>query len=170
MRRSSLGIAAAVVMTALLLTGCTTLDQIVGTESWKEWAPEQTSLQVYGDGVVAETIFDHLDQAWYTGDELQDMIARSMNEYNAANGENSLNVTEYSDEGGDVRVRLVYRTAEDYARYNNVVFFSGSMLDAQIHPEKHRDLIVRVAGYSAFFNVLSRQTQDDIIARTEQSL
>jgi len=27
---------------------------------------------------------------------------------------------------------------------------------------------VRVAGYSAFFNVLSPQTQDDIIARTEQ--
>ncbi len=31
-------------------------------------------------------------------------------------------------------------------------------------------LIVRVAGYSAFFNVLSRQTQDDIIERTEQVL
>jgi formate C-acetyltransferase len=43
-----------------------------------------------------------------------------------------------------------------------------TLLDAQAHPEKHRDLIVRVAGYSAFFNVLSRQTQDDIIARTEQ--
>ncbi len=42
--------------------------------------------------------------------------------------------------------------------------------DAQAHPEKHRDLIVRVAGYSAFFNSLSRQTQDDIIERTEQNL
>jgi autonomous glycyl radical cofactor GrcA len=51
-----------------------------------------------------------------------------------------------------------------------VHFSLETMLDAQIHPEKHRDLIVRVAGYSAFFNVLSRQTQDDIIARTEQSL
>ncbi len=44
------------------------------------------------------------------------------------------------------------------------------LLDAQAHPEKHKDLIVRVAGYSAFFNVLSRKTQDDIIGRTEQSL
>ena len=43
-------------------------------------------------------------------------------------------------------------------------------LDAQAHPERHRDLIVRVAGYSAFFNVLSKATQDDIIARTEQTL
>lgn len=45
-----------------------------------------------------------------------------------------------------------------------------TLIDAQKHPEKHRDLIVRVAGYSAFFVVLSRQTQDDIIARTEQVL
>ena len=30
--------------------------------------------------------------------------------------------------------------------------------------------MVRVAGYSAFFNILSRVTQDDIIARTEQRL
>ena len=132
MRKAGTATVAAVVATAFLLTGCTMLDQIVGTESWKEWTPEKTSLQVYGDGSVAETIFDHLDQAWYTGDELQDMIARSMNEYNAANGENALNVTEYSDEGGDVRVRLIYRTAEDYARYNNVTFFSGSMLDAEM--------------------------------------
>ncbi|MDR2402745.1 MAG: glycyl radical protein [Spirochaetaceae bacterium] len=43
-----------------------------------------------------------------------------------------------------------------------------TLLDAQIHPEKHRDLMVRVAGYSAFFNLLSRETQDDIIERTEQ--
>ena len=43
-----------------------------------------------------------------------------------------------------------------------------TLLEAQAHPEKHRDLIVRVAGYSAFFHVLSKQTQDDIIERTEQ--
>jgi formate C-acetyltransferase len=45
-----------------------------------------------------------------------------------------------------------------------------TLKDAQVHPEAHRDLIVRVAGYSAFFNVLSRETQDDIIERTEQIL
>jgi len=44
------------------------------------------------------------------------------------------------------------------------------LLDAQKHPEQHRDLVVRVAGYSAFFNVLSPDTQDDIIARTEHVL
>ena len=37
-----------------------------------------------------------------------------------------------------------------------------------MHPEKRQDRIVRVAGYSALFNVLSPQAQNDIIARTEQ--
>jgi formate C-acetyltransferase len=43
-----------------------------------------------------------------------------------------------------------------------------TLVDAQENPEKHRDLVVRVAGYSAFFNDLDRSTQDDIIGRTEQ--
>ncbi|WP_421740661.1 glycyl radical protein [Cellulomonas sp.] len=55
-----------------------------------------------------------------------------------------------------------------HVQYN--VVSRETLIDAQLNPEKHRDLIVRVAGYSAFFNVLSKQTQDDIIARTEQSL
>lgn len=55
-----------------------------------------------------------------------------------------------------------------HVQYN--IVSKETLIDAQIHPEKHKDLIVRVAGYSAFFNVLSKKTQDDIIGRTEQSL
>ena len=55
-----------------------------------------------------------------------------------------------------------------HVQYN--VVSRDTLIDAQVHPEKHRDLIVRVAGYSAFFNVLSKTTQDDIIARTEHIL
>lgn len=42
-----------------------------------------------------------------------------------------------------------------------------TLLDAQKHPEKHRDLLIRVAGYTAFFVELSKETQDEIIGRTE---
>ena len=44
-----------------------------------------------------------------------------------------------------------------------------TLLDAQAHPEKYPDLIVRVAGYSAYFTDLSEWVQDDVIARVEQS-
>jgi formate C-acetyltransferase len=44
-----------------------------------------------------------------------------------------------------------------------------TMLEAQRDPEHHRDLVVRVAGYSAQFVVLAKEVQDDIISRTEQT-
>ena len=44
------------------------------------------------------------------------------------------------------------------------------LLEAQLHPEKYRDLVVRVAGYSALFVTLDRATQDDIINRTMHEL
>lgn len=55
-----------------------------------------------------------------------------------------------------------------HVQYN--IVSKETLIDAQAHPQKHKDLIVRVAGYSAFFNVLSKATQDDIIGRTEQAL
>ena len=66
-------------------------------------------------------------------------------------------------------MRTFFNRLEGYHVQFNVVS-REELMDAQLHPEKHRDLIVRVAGYSAFFNVLSKATQDDIIGRTEQVL
>lgn len=66
-------------------------------------------------------------------------------------------------------IRTFFNRLEGFHVQYNVVS-RNTLLDAQASPEKHRDLIVRVAGYSAFFNVLSKQTQDDIIERTEQTL
>jgi formate C-acetyltransferase len=47
---------------------------------------------------------------------------------------------------------------------------SDTLRDAQKEPEKHRDLVVRVAGYNAFFTRLQRELQDTIIARTVHGL
>jgi formate C-acetyltransferase len=44
-----------------------------------------------------------------------------------------------------------------------------TLMDAQQNPENYKDLIVRVAGYSAYFVDLTKGMQDHIIARTEQS-
>ena len=48
------------------------------------------------------------------------------------------------------------------------VFTKETLLDAQAHPEKYKNLVVRVAGYSALFTTLSKSLQDDIINRTQQ--
>lgn len=69
----------------------------------------------------------------------------------------------------EMLIRTFFTRLHGYHVQYNIVS-RETLIDAQLHPEKHKDLIVRVAGYSAFFNVLSRKTQDDIIDRTEQSL
>lgn len=40
------------------------------------------------------------------------------------------------------------------------------LIDAKRHPERHRDLVVRISGYSAYFNDLTEAMKDEIIART----
>ena len=42
-----------------------------------------------------------------------------------------------------------------------------TLLAAQREPEKYRNLVVRVSGFSAYFRSLNKTTQDEIIARTE---
>ena len=41
-----------------------------------------------------------------------------------------------------------------------------TLIDAKAHPEKYRSLLVRVAGYSAYFVELSPSLQDDVVNRT----
>ena len=66
-------------------------------------------------------------------------------------------------------IRTFFNRLHGYHVQYNIVD-RATLLDAQQHPERHKDLIVRVAGYSAFFNSLSKATQDDIIGRTEQTI
>jgi len=47
------------------------------------------------------------------------------------------------------------------------VLSAETLREAQAKPEEHKDLVVRVAGYSDYFTTLMKQLQDEIIARTE---
>lgn len=75
----------------------------------------------------------------------------------------------FKDERSIAKVRQLIRS---YFRRNghhiqfNVVS-ADTLRDAQKHPEKHQDLIVRVAGYSDYFNDLGLDLQEEIIRRTE---
>jgi formate C-acetyltransferase len=62
-------------------------------------------------------------------------------------------------------VRSYFRLGGHHIQFNVVT--AATLRAAQAEPEKYRDLIVRVAGYSDYFCDLTRALQDDIIARTE---
>ena len=72
------------------------------------------------------------------------------------------------DAGLDKLVQLVrtyFKLDGHHIQFN--VVDAATLRAAQEHPEQHRDLIVRVAGYSDYFCDLGKALQDEIIARTE---
>ncbi|MGQ9589147.1 MAG: trans-4-hydroxy-L-proline dehydratase [Planctomycetota bacterium] len=74
------------------------------------------------------------------------------------------------DEGVEKLARLIrsyFRLGGHHVQFN--VITAETLRAAQREPEKHRDLIVRVAGYSDYFCDLPQALQDEIIARTEHA-
>jgi trans-4-hydroxy-L-proline dehydratase len=63
-------------------------------------------------------------------------------------------------------VRAYFKLDGHHIQFNVVT--ADTLRAAQKEPEKHRDLIVRVAGYSDYFCDLTKGLQDEIIERTEQ--
>ncbi len=47
---------------------------------------------------------------------------------------------------------------------------TATLLDAKAHPENYKDLVVRVAGYSAYWTELTPEVRDEIISRTEHAM
>lgn len=71
---------------------------------------------------------------------------------------------------GASKLLALTKTYMDMGGYHiQYLCISGDTLkDAQRHPENYRDLVVRVAGFSAYFIYLDKDTQNELIARTEQ--
>ncbi|MBR7052241.1 MAG: glycyl radical protein [Bacteroidaceae bacterium] len=62
-------------------------------------------------------------------------------------------------------IRTYFTLGGHHIQFN--VVDTATPHDAQQHPERYRDLLVRVAGYSDYFNDMTPQLQNEIIARTE---
>ena len=64
-------------------------------------------------------------------------------------------------------IRSYFKMGGHHIQFN--IIDTATLHDAQQHPEEYRDLLVRVAGYSDYFNDMTEQLQNEIIARTENS-
>ena len=64
-------------------------------------------------------------------------------------------------------IRTYFKFGGHHIQFN--IVDTKTLHDAQKHPEDYRDLLVRVAGYSDYFNDMTEQLQNEIIARTENN-
>ena len=62
-------------------------------------------------------------------------------------------------------IRTYFKFGGHHIQFN--IVDTATLHDAQQHPDQYRDLLVRVAGYSDYFNDMTEQLQNEIIARTE---
>jgi formate C-acetyltransferase len=62
-------------------------------------------------------------------------------------------------------IRTYFKFGGHHIQFN--IVDTATLHDAQKHPDEYKDLLVRVAGYSDYFNDMTEQLQNEIIARTE---
>lgn len=133
-KRNRILYAACFAAMAMLLGGCSKdLGSLLpGEKETEAWVPTATAVDVHADGSLRETILDTLDQSYYRADELQAMIDSTLLAFNQAAGENKVTAASVDLTDGKVNVVLDYTDGGAFAAYNQVSFFSGSMLNAQI--------------------------------------
>ena len=117
---------AALASAAMALAGC----QLIEEEAWTP--REDAAISIDRKGKITEYLSEALDQPYYSFDELKSMLDEEVSEYNARHGEGSVAVELAEEEEGRVNLTISYASGEDYASFNNIEFYYGSMINAQL--------------------------------------
>lgn len=102
-------------------SGCSTG---MGTE-------EVTGIKIGRDGTVTATIVEAFDKEYYTEDGLSEMIQSEIAAYDSSGEKVSLVEIREQEDTGSIVVVMKYASAEDYAAFNEVTLFYGTVAQAQ---------------------------------------
>lgn len=108
------------VLTAAVLTGC-----------GKSFSADTDTVYVQKKGAVKGANVATFDKEYYSQDELESFINDTVDTYVAKAGEGTVSVKEFAVADGVAHVYLDYADIEDYADFNGVDFYAGTVLDAQ---------------------------------------
>ena len=118
--------AAVLISGIVLLTGCEKAAE-------EEWTPrESDAVSIDAEGKVTEYLSEALDQSYYSFEELNSMLNAEVAAYNKEHGEGAVTVEKAEQSGKKADLVITYASGEDFARFNNVEFYYGSMINAQL--------------------------------------
>lgn len=79
-------------------------------------------------GIVYSLDVEELDQDFYDETELKDFVDEAVEEYNELHEKNSVKVEKLSIEDGVAKLKMRYRTAEDYTEFNGIELYQGEVV------------------------------------------
>lgn len=140
------------VLAAMLLGGC-------GTKL------DSDSNLVYVDkkGVVTAVHIEQMSQDYYDGTELEDFVKEAVDAYTEEYGRGSVKVEDFAIEGENAKYTMSYESAEDYANFNGIEIFAGTVVDSLAAGYVYEGSFVKVENGSK----AETATKQDIYAEKE---
>lgn len=108
------------VLTAAVLGGC-----------GKEFSADTDTVYVQKKGTIKGANVAAFDKEYYDEAELEGFINDTVDTYVAKAGEGTVAVTSFAVEDGTAHVYLDYAGADDYAQFNGIDFYAGTVLEAK---------------------------------------
>lgn len=117
-RLGCVGLAA--VLSILTLAGCGQSDLKADTDT----------VYVEKNGAVLSMDVEAFDQEYYDEAELKEFVDSEVADYNGQHGEKSVEVKDLSVEDGTAKLKLAYRTVDDYTAFTGVELYQGKVVQA----------------------------------------
>lgn len=108
-----------ILLTALLLTGCQ-----------DKFEPTESTIYITSKGAVRSALMESFDKEYYQLDELSEDVEKEVKAYCLDVNEEAVTVESLTMEGDEVRLFMNYQTVEDYAAFNKVLLFAGTVQEA----------------------------------------
>lgn len=106
------------VFTVGLLTGC------------QKFTPDGTAVAIKSDGKVVSVVKESFDKEYYDGEELKANIESAVSEYNTSQGAENVKEKGFEVKDQVATLKMEYATGGDYAKFNQVSFYTGDVLGA----------------------------------------
>lgn len=131
--KKSISLLMVFVMALMLLTAC-----------GKPFAADSNTIYVQKKGKIIGAAVESFDKEYYNAEELQAYVEERVAAYTTEHGKKSIEVQEFSVEEGVAKLNMVYAGYEDYATFNEVEMFSGTVAQAMTAGYDFEDSFLKV--------------------------
>ncbi|KAB1437497.1 hypothetical protein [Candidatus Galacturonibacter soehngenii] len=121
----------AVFLILMLMTGCS-----------QAFDAETNTVYVKKDGAVMQAIIEEFNESNYDQNELEEIIKQDVSSYN--NGTEAIKVEKYKVKDNIAKLITSYAKASDYAIFNDVEFFAGTISEAKTEGYEFDDMFMSV--------------------------